>query len=195
MNTKTYSKLLDSNQKQNKKNKKTAIEPNSFESNPFKPKKNRDFELYSDQVINSKHSNNRIYPEDRFTNFLNRDNIQNFKDNIGLFWPDLQKLNNHFFDESDYFLLPQREQERLERIFKLYLDKPFSLENINKIKLRTYGLNKSTPFRVFVILEDDKYLIFLLDPLHLVVPDTITRDNQVYEKNKGNGTCMSGYLK
>lgn len=194
MNTKTYSKLLDSNQKQNIKNKKTALEPNSFESDPFKPKKTRNFELYSDQVIESKRSNNKIYPEDQFTNFLNRDTVQNFKYNIDLFWPDLQKLNNHFFDESDYFLLPQREQKRLERIFKLYLTREFSLTNINKIKLRTNELDKSTSFRVFVILEGEKYLVFLLDPLHLVITDRRTRLDNVFIKNRGNGICMSRYL-
>ena len=145
-------------------------------------------------MIESKRSNNKIYPEDQFTNFLNRDIVQNFKYNIDLFWPDLQKLNNHFFDESDYFLLPQREQERLERIFKLYLTREFSLTNINKIKLRTNELDKSTSFRVFVILEGEKYLVFLLDPLHLVITDRRTRLDNVFIKNRGNGICMSRYL-
>ena len=62
------------------------------------------------------------------------------------------------------FLLPQREQERLERIFKLYLTREFSLTNINKIKLRTNELDKSTSFRVFVILEGEKYLVFSVRP-------------------------------
>ena len=105
----------------------------------------------------------------------------------------MQKLNN-FFDESDYFLLPQREQERLERIFKLYLTREFSLTNINKIKLRTNELDKSTSFRVFVILEGEKYLVFLLDPLHLVITDRRTRLDNVFIKNRGNGICMSRYL-
>ena len=165
MSIKKLSNLLDSNPIQSKSSKKTNIEPeNSIESDPLKPERTREFELYSNDVIN-------------------------------LFWPDLKKLNDHGMDETDYFSLPETAQLRLERIFKLYLTREFSLTNINKIKLRTNELDKSTSFRIFVILEGDKYLVFLLDPLHLVVTDKRTREKKVFKNNKGNGTCMSKYLK
>ncbi|WP_449159482.1 hypothetical protein [Streptococcus sp.] len=196
MSIKKLSNLLDSNPIQSKSSKKTNIEPeNSIESDPLKPEKTREFELYSNDVIKSKHSKYKSYPEDQFTNFLNEDVVQNFVNNINLFWPDLKKLNDHGMDETDYFSLPETAQLRLERIFKLYLTREFSLTNINKIKLRTNELDKSTSFRIFVILEGDKYLVFLLDPLHLVVTDKRTREKKVFKNNKGNGTCMSKYLK
>ena len=196
MSIKKLSNLLDSNPIQSKSIKKTNIEPeNSIESDPLKPEKTREFELYSNDVIKSKHSKYKSYPEDQFTNFLNEDVVQNFVNNINLFWPDLKKLNDHGMDETDYFSLPETAQLRLERIFKLYLTREFSLTNINKIKLRTNELDKSTSFRIFVILEGDKYLVFLLDPLHLVVTDKRTREKKVFKNNKGNGTCMSKYLK
>lgn len=188
--------LLESNPKQKKSIKKTNLDTeNSILSDPLKPAKLKDFKLYSDEVIESKHSNYKRDPEDRFTNFLKQDVIQEFENNINLFWPDLSKLNDHDMDETDYFLLPESAQLRLERIFSLYLNEQFSLAKINKIKLRTRDLDKSTSFRVFVILEDDKYSVFLLDPLHLVVTDRRTRDNNVFEDNKGNGSCMSSYFR
>lgn len=196
MSIKKLSNLLDSNPIQSKSSKKTNIDPeNSIESDPLQPEKTREFELYSSDVIMSKHSKYKVYPEDQFTNFLKEDVVQNFVNNINLFWPDLKKLNDHDMDETDYFSLPQTAQYRLERIFKLYLTREFSLSNINKIKLRTNELDKSTSFRVFVILEGDKYLVFLLDPLHLVITDRRTRENEVFNANKGNGKCMSNYLK
>lgn len=196
MSIKKFSNLLDSNPIQSKSSKKTNIDPeNSIESDPLKPEKTREFELYSSDVIISKHSKYKVYPEDQFTNFLKEDVVQNFVNNINLFWPDLKKLNDHDMDETDYFSLPQTAQFRLERIFKLYLTREFSLSNINKIKLMTNELDKSTSFRVFVILEGDKYLVFLLDPLHLVITDRRTRENDAFNANKGNGKCMSKYLK
>ena len=195
MSIKKLSNLLDSNLIQGEK---TSIDSeNSLESDPLKLKsdKLREFELYSSEVIKSKHSKYRIYPEDQFTNFLNEDVVQNFVNNINLFWPDLKKLNDHAMDETDYSSLSETAQLRLERIFKLYLTREFSLKNINKVKLRTNELNKSTSFRIFVLLEEEKYLVFLLDPLHLVVTDRRTRENGVFTANKGNGTCMSKYLK
>lgn len=93
MSIKKLSNLLDSNPIQSKSSKKTNIEPeNSIESDPLKPEKTREFELYSNDVIKSKHSKYKSYPEDQFTNFLNEDVVQNFVNNINLFWPDLKKL-------------------------------------------------------------------------------------------------------
>lgn len=195
MSTKKLYNLLDSNPIQSKSGRKTNIDPkNSIESDPLNPEKPREFELYSSDVINSKHSEYKKYPEDQFTNFLKKDVVQNFVNNIELFWPDLKKLTDYDMDETDYFSLDKKAQLRLERIFKLYLTREFSLTNINKIKLRTNELDKSTSFRVFVILEGEKYLVFLLDPLHLVITDRRTRLDNVFIKNRGNGICMSRYL-
>lgn len=190
MSTKNLSRLLDSNPKSKQNSKKVNLESNVISSDPLKSTKTRDFELYSEEVLNSKHSQFKKYPEDEFTNFLNSQNEDKFKHIASYFWPEVQNLNYFELDESNYLELPPLKQERLERIFSLYLKDVFSLQNINKIKIRD-RLNQSTPFRVFVLIEDLKYKVFLFDPLHLVITDKRTREDEVFLKNKGNGTCMS----
>lgn len=194
MSIKHLSTLLDSNPKQSNSNRKKSLDSEGIVSDPLEPKESKNFKLYSEKVKMSKHSAYKNYPEDRFTIFLSSANLSAFKVNKSLFWPDLQNLNLHELDESDYSQLNIHQQERLERIFKLYLDSPFSLSNIRKIKLRTKELNRPTSFRVFVILEANEYLVFLFDPLHLVITDEKTREDNVFEINKGNGICMSRHL-
>lgn len=199
MSIKRLSSLLDSNPKQSNSNLKNSLDSDGITSDPLvstplDAKELKKFTLYSENVKKSKHSNFKRDKVDKFTNFLSSKNLTTFQDNINLFWPELQNLNLHELEESNYSLLDGHQQRRLERIFNLYLDKPFSLSDIRKVKLRTKILNKSTPFRIFVILKSDEYSVFLLDPHHLVITDVKTREDKVFELNKGNGICMSKYL-
>lgn len=194
MNTKLVDKLWEKNTSKNKLSKKSNLNSKIKSEHLISKGSLRSFVLYSDDVLNSKKSKNRLFPEDQFTNFLNKSLESKFIANIHYFWPDINNLNNFDLDESDYSELSAKKQERLERIFSLYLTEKFRLSQINKIKIRN-SLNQSTPFRVFVILHDDVYKIFLFDPLHLVITDRRTREDNVFENNKSNGTCMSRFFR
>lgn len=53
--------------------------------------------------------------------------------------------------------------------------------------------DQPTQYRIFLYkdLAKNEYIIFLIDPLHLVIPDKVTRDANTYSRNKNNTICIS----
>ncbi|GEK88872.1 hypothetical protein SAMN04488100_10513 [Alkalibacterium putridalgicola] len=150
----------------------------------LEPTTKRSFELMNEDTLKSKR-NITDFPEDEFTNFLNKKLEPEFIHNVYEYARDWNKLDEGTIDADT------GENERLERIFNLYLKEDWSFDDIAKCRIRSNQLNDSTALRVYLIMEEKSYKVFLIDPLHLVIPSQWQRRNNTFKKNKGNGLCMS----
>lgn len=149
-------------------------------------KQKKKFELWdAGKTINSQH-----IKESEFTNFLRkRSELHPY---IYDYYQDLNQLNKcvdvQEMSESGF-------NERVDRIFRAYLGEVnYSVQEITKLKIKT-TTGKTTPLRIFVILRDSVYKVFLIDPLHLVIPSKLQFDENTYHNHKGCGLCMSRVLK
>ena len=178
---------------QKKTNQKNYLEPKngslkSKTSNYLQPDREKKFSLYSGHVLKSK-SSLPDSPNDKFTNFLDKKSQMEFKNNVFDYVRDWDKLHG-----ADLITIDDG-NDRLTRIFNLYLNDNWSFGQVAKLKIETNGLSNSTPLRIFILLEANVYKIFLFDPLHLVVPSKIQRVNKTFDKNKGNSLCISKVFK
>lgn len=154
----------------------------------LEPTTKRSFELMNEDTLKSRH-NISDFPEDEFTNFLNKKLEPEFIHNVYEYAKDWNKLDEGTIDEDT------GENDRLERIFNLYLEEDWTFDKIAKCRIRSSQLDDSTALRVYLIMEKDAYKIFLIDPLHLVIPSRWQRANKTFERNKANGLCMSNAFK
>lgn len=149
----------------------------------IEPDKEKSFKLYNEDVKISK----KLY-EHEFTNFLTKNQLSNLKDLFRPYIDDLDKLRECQLDEDRNGSF----DIRLKEIFNLYLNKDnFSYNQINKIRIETDYFSHATSLRLFIFVEKDHYKLFLIDPLHLVIPSKVQKDKKTFKTNKGNSCCMS----
>lgn len=180
------------------------------ENNPIKPNKNileptkkREIKLYSEDVIGSKRIVNT--PED-FTNFLNNECVTQFKNEINPYIGRLEKIYSDLNESRSVGTVPNH--ERIKKILGLYLNnedkerldiavdiKNGEFNEILKIKPRAMDGQLSTSLRLFILLKNNTYQVILIDPLHLVIPSKVQRDQDIYKNNKGNGASMEKSIK
>lgn len=173
-----------------KKKKGPSLAPQSiFGTKSIEPKEKGEIVFYDEGVKFSKRLNER-----EFLNHLGPKNLTESKDTILKFKDNLQDLHHYFDFDTDETSI----DGRLKEIFSLYV-KEDDLENLDKnvckARIKT-AVGQSTGFRIFLYLDsaENKYKIFLLDPLHLVIPSRVQRAEKTYENNKGNGMCFNRFF-
>lgn len=171
-----------------KKNESLYLKTNrslkSKTSNYLEPETIKKFDWYSDNVKKSQKSS-KVFSNDEFTNYLNQSSKNEFYNNFYDYAKNLNKLKKYGLD-------PDLEiTERLERIFALYLDtNDIDKTKIAKIRVETQT-EGSTSLRIYILMNSEAYKVFLIDPLHLVIPSKRQIREQTYLRNKGNGLCIS----
>lgn len=171
-----------------KSNKTSKLDTKTSRLDPrsekLDPKTERCFRVFNNETYTSKRSL-KEFKSDKFTNFLSKKQVSEFKGNIYKYVKNWDLLRKEKLDQ-DF-----DEDERLKRIFQLYLnEEDYDFHSISKVRIKTL-LTQSTGLRIYIILKDNMYQVFLIDPLHLVIPSKYQAKNNVYETNKGNGMCMS----
>lgn len=173
--------------KKNGKGKGPSLTPKSiFETKSLEPKEKLDIEYYNEAVKVSQRKK-----EHKFLNHLNGRLLPSNKDIVFKFKDDLQALHRYFDIDPEEGNL----NKRLEEIFSLYVsasDLQKLKGNIYKVRMKT-EVGTSTGFRIFIFKDftENKYKIFLIDPLHLVIPSAVQRRENTYDLNKGNSLCIS----
>lgn len=171
--------------KENRKSPTLTPQP-KFETKKIEPKEQIGIEFYDEKVKISRRNKDH-----KFLNHLNRTLIPENEAIVLKFKNDLKAL--HSFFEID----PEERNldKRLREIFSLYVD----ADDLDKLKGNIYKarikdeVGMSTGFRIFIFKDfaEEKYKIFLLDPLHLVIPSRVQYRENTYINNRGNGVCIS----
>lgn len=190
MNTEKFFKALNKskNTKKDKLKSNNVLKSNNnISSSKFlTPSADSNYKFYSTDTTKSikLHQN-------RFTNFLNDNQIGDYETRILPFLNDLKQLSytrnaqilsvdlNKDIREIFLRYIQQSDFNKFESDFKKY--------NI----LDAFGL--STTYRIFFYkdIERNEYIIFLIDPHHLVIPDKMTKEQNTYKKNENNSICIS----
>lgn len=167
-----------------------SLAPRSiFGTKSMQPKEKGEIVFYNEGVKFSKR-----LKKHQFLNHLGPRTLTSGKDTIYKFKDNLQELHNYFDFDTDETSI----DNRLREIFSLYVDEN-DFENLDrnicKARIKT-AVGQSTGFRIFLYKDskENKYKIFLLDPLHLVIPSRVQRTEKTYENNKGNGTCFNRFF-
>lgn len=182
---KKFPKLLDTQDKVKKSGYISSSKSKQLSSRALDARIKKKYELWdSEKTIRSQH-----IPESKFTNFLRKpDELDRF---IYDYYNDLNQLGN-CVDVQE--MCEADSSHRVNRIFGSYLGGiNYSYQEITKLKIRT-KTNTTTPLRIFVILRDDTYKVFLIDPLHLTIPSNIQIIDKTYQTHKGCSICMSRVL-
>ena len=144
------------------------------------PTKKKSFQLYNDDVRKSQRALNLS-----FTNFLDKSSAKEFEEHIHQYVGSWDKLHEQDIE------LGMDNVDRLRGIFNLYLNSDYHVDQVAKILLMIRRPPRSTPLRIYVWLHESVYYVFLIDPLHLVIPSRVQREGNIFQKSKGNGYCMS----
>lgn len=194
MSTKKFSKAFNvTNNKDKgyeKLKSKESLKGNYFRksSDKLNPITKSSFRFYNDNTNKSQH-----LKDCEFTNFLNDNQVSDYKFRVVPFFNNFSEVikNNARIYSLDF-------NKRIENIFLNYLEsQDFHTikDDIRKVNLLN-SLNNSTQYRIFLYkeIEKNEYVVILIDPLHLVIPDKITRDNNIYKSNINNSICISSLL-
>ncbi len=143
------------------------------------------FSFYSTQTLTSKKCH-----EEEFTNFLNEDELSNYKLRMYPILDDPSKMAFANFREYSVTL-----DSRIKKIMLEYMtDVDFENHKDDFIKFSVLDyFGQVTQYRIFLYkdLAKNKYIVFLVDPLHLVIPDKVTKDANTYNRNESNTICIS----
>lgn len=133
--------------------------------------------------------------DEQFTNFLNDRLTADFQDKILPLITGKKSLDSTMYslDSTKVDL-----NKRIKKIFNEYVNpEDFQVykDAIRKISIKD-SLGRSTSHRIYFYKNRDsgEYVIFLIDPLHLVIPDAYTKSHKVYQKNVNNRLCISNIV-
>ena len=190
MNTEKFFKAFNksNNNKRDKLKSNNVLKSNNnISSSKFlTPSADSNYRLYNTDTTKSikLHKN-------KFTNFLNENQIGDYKTRILPFLNDLRQLS---YTENAQILSVYLNID-IHEIFLNYIQQ----SDFNKFKsdfkkyniLDAFGL--PTAYRIFFYKDIDRneYVIFLIDPHHLVIPDKMTKKRNTYKKNENNNICIS----
>lgn len=190
MNTEKFSKALNkskNNKKDKLKSNNILKSNNNISSSKFlTPSAVSNYRFYSTDTTKSikLHQN-------KFTNFLNENQIGDYKTRILPFLNDLKQLSY----TKNAQMLSVCLNKDIREIFLGYIQ----LSDLNKFEsdfkkyniLDAFGL--PTAYRIFFYkdIDQNEYVIFLIDPHHLVIPDKMTKEQNTYQKNENNNICIS----
>lgn len=192
MSIEKFSEILNSTNKRKSRDDKLSSDflyKDSFTSLETKDK--TDILLFSEDTKIS------IRDKDlNFLNYLSNEKIEEFKKYVG------RKIDNPelLYNSVESEISNVDRNDRAYEIFRLVLKEKYSdvFGKFIKIRIKT-SLNVTTAYRLFAFYDDNTYkklCIFLIDPLHLVLPDKRTKEDNVYKNCIGkNDICMSTILK
>ncbi|MBU0279296.1 MULTISPECIES: hypothetical protein [unclassified Gemella] len=200
MNTEKFSKAFNimENKKNNIKSNSSLKSSNSIKSSKFlQVTEESDYQIYEENTLKSFNIKNS-----EFTNFLNRHQISDYKEKVSNLFDNLVQLNN----ENKAILLsvdlkdikPDIYKKTKEIMLKFISEDDFLKFEDMFLKYNILDkLKMSTPYRIFLYKDfnKNKYIIFLIDPHHLVITDKKTRKNKVYKNNINNDICISKFQK
>lgn len=190
MNTEKFSKALNkskNNKKDKLKSNNVLKSNNNISSSKFlTPSAVSNYRFYSTDTTKS-----IKLPQNRFTNFLNENQIGDYKTRILPFLNDLKQLSY----TKNAQMLSVCLNKDIREIFLGYIQ----LSDLNKFELdfKKYNILDAfglpTAYRIFFYKDIDRneYVIFLIDPHHLVIPDKMTKEQNTYQKNENNNICIS----
>ena len=188
MSTKNYSKIWDKSSSEKKYDDKLASNT-LLDSNKILETDNKaEIKFYSDDSKKS-----FLEKEDQFTNFLNKNQVEDFKFRMLEF---LTKPNSLYNSTSHWHKVDKN--KRLKHLFSLKLsveDITKHLDDIHKVHI-VDNFGTMTAYRIYLYknIEKNEYLIFLIDPLHLAIPSEETLNDKVYINNRGNTICISDII-
>lgn len=193
MNTEKFFKALNkskNNKKDKLKSNNVLKSNNNISSSKFlTPSADSKYRLYNTDTTKSikLHQN-------RFTNFLNKNQIGDYNTRILPFLNDLKQLS-YTKNAQMLSVYLNKDTKDISEIFLNYIQQ----SDFNKFKsdfkkyniIDAFGL--STAYRIFFYkdIERNEYIIFLIDPHHLVIPDKMTKEQNTYKKNENNNICIS----
>lgn len=192
MNTEKFSKALNkskNNKKDKLKSNNVLKSNNNISSSKFlTPSAVSNYRFYSTDTTKS-----IKLPQNRFTNFLNENQIGDYKTRILPFLNDLKQLS---YTKNAQILSVYLNKD-IREIFLRYIQQ----SDIDKFELdfKKYNILDAfelpTAFRIFFYKDIDRneYVIFLIDPHHLVIPDKMTKEQNTYKKNENNNICISTF--
>lgn len=193
MNTKQFSAVWGNNStKKGTKNNNNVLKSNQAlrintisSSTPLNASTSSNFTFYNPQTLTSKKCHN-----EGFTNFLNTRELNNYKSRMFPILDDPNKMATENFRVYSVTI-----DSRIEKIILQYMAR-IDFENHKNDFLKFSVLDyfgNVTKHRIFLYkdLTRGEYIIFLVDPLHLVIPDKSTKDANIYNKNKSNNICIS----
>lgn len=189
MNTEKFFKAFNksNNNKRDKLKSNNVLKSNNnISSSKFlTPSADSNYRLYNTNTTKS------IKLHHRFTNFLNKNQISDYKTRILPFLNDLKQLS---YTKNAQILSVYLNKD-IRDIFLKYIQP----SDFNRFKsdfkkyniLNAFGL--PTAYRIFFYKDIDRneYVIFLIDPHHLVIPDKMTKEQNTYQKNENNNICIS----
>jgi conserved hypothetical protein len=192
MNTEKFSKALNkskNNKKDKLKSNNVLKSNNNISSSEFlTPSAVSNYRFYSTDTTKS-----IKLPQNRFTNFLNENQISDYKTRILPFLNDLKQLS---YTKNAQILSVYLNKD-IREIFLRYIQQ----SDIDKFELdfKKYNILDAfelpTAYRIFFYKDIDRneYVIFLIDPHHLVIPDKMTKEQNTYKKNENNNICISTF--
>lgn len=192
MNTEKFSKALNkskNNKKDKLKSNNVLKSNNNISSSKFlTPSAVSNYRFYSTDTTKS-----IKLPQNRFTNFLNENQIGDYKTRILPFLNDLKQLS---YTKNAQILSVYLNKD-IREIFLRYIQQ----SDIDKFELdfKKYNILDAfelpTAYRIFFYKDIDRneYVIFLIDPHHLVIPDKMTKEQNTYKKNENNNICISTF--
>lgn len=192
MNTEKFSKALNkskNNKKDKLKSNNVLKSNNNISSSKFlTPSAVSNYRFYSTDTTKS-----IKLPQNRFTNFLNENQIGDYKTKILPFLNDLKQLS---YTKNAQILSVYLNKD-IREIFLRYIQQ----SDIDKFELdfKKYNILDAfelpTAYRIFFYKDIDRneYVIFLIDPHHLVIPDKMTKEQNTYKKNENNNICISTF--
>ena len=192
MNTEKFSKALNkskNNKKDKLKSNNVLKSNNNISSSKFlTPSAVSNYRFYSTDTTKS-----IKLPQNRFTNFLNENQIGDYKTRILPFLNDLKQLS---YTKNAQILSVYLNKD-IREIFLRYIQQ----SDIDKFELdfKKYNILDAfelpTAYRIFFYKDIDRneYVIFLIDPHHLVIPDKMTKKQNTYKKNENNNICISTF--
>ena len=187
-----FSKALNkskNNKKDKLKSNNVLKSNNNISSSKFlTPSADSNYRFYSTDTTKS-----IKLPQNRFTNFLNENQIGDYKTRILPFLNDLKQLS---YTKNAQILSVYLNKD-IREIFLRYIQQ----SDIDKFELdfKKYNILDAfelpTAYRIFFYKDIDRneYIIFLIDPHHLVIPDKMTKKQNTYKKNENNNICISTF--
>lgn len=190
MNTEKFFKAFNksNNNKGDKLKSNNALNSNNSvsSSNYLTATTESVYRLYSKDTLRS-----IKLPNNKFTNFLNKTQIGEYKIKVVPLINNLKKLSS----ENKARMYSINLTNDIEDILNNYLNQPDFDKFKNEFKKYNIldSLEQITKYRIFFYKDiiKNEYVIFLIDPHHLVIPDKLTKKQQTYQKNINNNICIS----